>query len=951
MIEMRSVLQKRWLHLFLFFGILLINSTEQIFGQWSNDPRANTPLSVWQGERYVEDLLSDGKGGAFLVWGDYSNYAPGVRVFCQRVSSRGEILWPESGVRVSLTSQTQETPKICGDGADGIIVTWSDGRFNSSDIFAQRLGPTGDRLWGDDGVAISTAFQVQMFPGIAPDGMGGALIVWRDLRYQIAGDIFSQRVNANGVVQWTSDGVAVCALSGTQGDPDIISDSQGGAFIVWYDDRPGNIYLQHLGAGGDALWTPNGIRDCPGSSFGGDDPKLISDQASGCIVISNQGRAQRLNSAGDRLWGLNGVQALTVNGIQPQLVGDSAGGAIICTSPYVGGGRTDVYVQRVAANGSLPWGSSSTPVCTTHTSDLNDARLCTDGKGGAIITWGDLRNDSIDVYAQHVDSSGMARWAANGVPVSLASKDQQSPFAVPDMKGGAILSWCNDTRHGDEPFAYYYDIYAQNIDRYGFLGVPAPVITSIIDHPSDQGGLVKISWKPSYLDRDTSPVVSRYAIFRMNDSSSSYQWLSTVSASSETSYTQLVPTLTDSNAEGISSERFLVQALSADSSMHWDSEPESGYSADNLAPVAVASLTGALQPDSNVSLHWNPNIIDQDIRGYAVYRAESTNVLIPPVKIALVIDTSFVDSLYRLGSKTAYFVIIEDSNDNNSPPSPPIIVSSTRTYSYSVQTPGWQLLSVPISLVDYRKETLFPMTSGAGAFRYEKGYSSTDSLLPSYGYWLKFIGTDTIPITGSFRARDTVFVKKGWNIIGSLSEPIPTGMISSMPPEIATSSFYSYTAAVGYSVVDSLLPGKGFWVKVSQDAKLILSTPSEQSITNRAHITIQPTSELPPPSPDASSDGGDTRTYEKPFTFELLQNAPNPFNPTTKIGYSLVDQGRVSLKVYNTFGQQVANLVDAVQSTGFHEVVFDGSNLSTGIYFYRIQASNYSAVKKLMLLK
>jgi hypothetical protein len=107
--------------------------------------------------------------------------------------------------------------------------------------------------------------------------------------------------------------------------------------------------------------------------------------------------------------------------------------------------------------------------------------------------------------------------------------------------------------------------------------------------------------------------------------------------------------------------------------------------------------------------------------------------------------------------------------------------------------------------------------------------------------------------------------------------------------------------------------------------------------------------------------GGETETVHRqigdeafepmPTETTLFGSYPNPFNPTTNIRYGLVDVASVSLKVYNTFGQEIANLVDEVQSAGFHEVTFDGSRLSSGIYFYKFQAGNYSAVKKLMLLK
>jgi len=88
-----------------------------------------------------------------------------------------------------------------------------------------------------------------------------------------------------------------------------------------------------------------------------------------------------------------------------------------------------------------------------------------------------------------------------------------------------------------------------------------------------------------------------------------------------------------------------------------------------------------------------------------------------------------------------------------------------------------------------------------------------------------------------------------------------------------------------------------------------------------------------------------------PNNFSLSQNYPNPFNPSTKIKFDLKNSGIVKIKVFDLTGKEVATLVNENLSTGSYETEFDGSGLTSGVYFYRIETDKYSEVKKMTLLK
>lgn len=85
--------------------------------------------------------------------------------------------------------------------------------------------------------------------------------------------------------------------------------------------------------------------------------------------------------------------------------------------------------------------------------------------------------------------------------------------------------------------------------------------------------------------------------------------------------------------------------------------------------------------------------------------------------------------------------------------------------------------------------------------------------------------------------------------------------------------------------------------------------------------------------------------------FNLNQNFPNPFNPTTTIEYALPRRERAEVSVFDILGREVAVLENQEKDAGDHKIKFDGSNLSSGVYFYRMRAGNYSNTKKFLLLK
>ncbi|NWG28990.1 MAG: hypothetical protein HXY48_10725 [Ignavibacteriaceae bacterium] len=273
---------KTFLLTLLFTFVCLINFS---FAQWSNNSSINNPVSRASGNQWSATSVSDGAGGVIITWTDLrsgSNYD----IYAQRISVSGTVQWTSDGTEISTAPIHQEKPVICSDGEGGAIIVWEDERNSNTDIFAQRIGPTGLVQWLANGVAISTSNDKQIAPAILSDGTGGAFIVWEDWRNGVGNiDIYSQRMSANGTAHWTANGVALSTASNGQRRPSIVTDGSGGAIIAWQDNRSGNydIYVQRINANGVVQWAPDGVAI---STASGEqrDPTIISDGSGGAIV-------------------------------------------------------------------------------------------------------------------------------------------------------------------------------------------------------------------------------------------------------------------------------------------------------------------------------------------------------------------------------------------------------------------------------------------------------------------------------------------------------------------------------------------------------------------------------------------------------------------------------------------------------------------------------------------
>ena len=679
--------------------VLLLSSLPHAaaLAAWPHDPTVNVPVCVQLDFQQAPQTCSDGDGGVVIAWQDRRNLAH-FDIYAQRLSHGGTARWTAHGVPLCTEGSAQSSPLMTTDGAGGAIVTWSDSRG----VYAQRVDSSGAVRWTANGVAIGTGTGSQTAPAICPDGFGGAYIAWQDQRSGNY-DIYVQRVSAAGAVYWTANGIALCTATDDQTGPCICADGTG-AVVAWTDYRNGSndIYAQRVTEKGGAEWTANGNPVSVGTGAQRL-PRIVSDGSGGTLVAWEDSRsgnydiyATHLNAGGSKDWGAEDALCSASGGQQQvEAVSDGAGGVIVSWTDYRTGAESDIYAQCYRA-GVVQWTANGVALCTATGSQVR-LSSASDGAGGAIVSWADNRAGSLDIYAQRVTALGTTQWASGGLAVCTAEAQADAPSVAEDGEGGAVIVFM-DLRNDGLP-----DLYAQRVHHFGALGNPEPAIVSVDDLPYDQGGQVVVEWTASWLDADPLFGINSYAVWRQVPSglvvaalahgarltatdeatasldaslaagrrvfrsspqgaqATYWEYVGATPATGFPGYSYVAPTTCDSMPEVNPLTDFMVQARSG--SYHYDSEPEAGYSVDNLAPAMPAPFTGTYA-EGTVTLAWGQSTA-ADFAEYRLHRGPGAD-FVPGAGnlVATLTGTGYVDDP---GAPCWYKLCAVDVHGNASP--------------------------------------------------------------------------------------------------------------------------------------------------------------------------------------------------------------------------------------------------------------------------------------------
>lgn len=220
----------------------------------------------------------------------------------------------------------------------------------------------------------------------------------------------------------------------------------------------------------------------------------------------------------------------------------------------------------------------------------------------------------------------------------------------------------------------------------------------------------------------------------------------------------------------------------------------------------------------------------------------------------------------------------------------------------------------------------------------------------SYGYLDPLNGeTFKSTLNQAIQHKPDVMQLVTWNDYGEGTIIEPTSEFGNQYLEIVQTAKVSLDPSFVFKKEDLLMPMRIYKARLQYAGNSSVNLALDNAFD--LLIALKPAEALVVLDSLDKTTGIKSATDEIPDSFSLDQNYPNPFNPSTIISYTIAAEKQVKLRVFDSLGNEITTLVDKYQSKGNYRVQFNGANLSSGVYYYKLDAGDFSAVKKLILIK
>lgn len=458
---------------------------------WSGDSMVNLVITDEPSEQVLPIPAVTSDGGCYCGWFDHSsgNYD----VYLQHLDRNGDAQWTPNGILISSHPQNSwlVTWDMTVDGEDNAILVFADVRTGPDwDIYAYKVSPAGESLWGPNGITLSDNADYEPGAAVTVADDGDCVIVWSTLPDAGQATIQMQRLSPEGTERFAHGGLAIVSDPGlSPGFPDVIPADDGSVIVSWvkdmstyYSDR--HLRAERFSSAGASVWGgPTSVYDANPVPLGYH-PRIQSDGNGGLVWAwhasegnYHQSRYQRLDAFGAEAFAHNGVKVTNLAGqhhIDPALAFDEEAGCgyVFWNERNAAQSQWGIYAQKVTPYGALEWGNNGhvlLPVSTLYRS-FPRAVPC---EGGAMVF---VADEPTGMYGEdrliggRVDVDGNFVWPGNFIEVSSLLSDKSRYPTVITSDDMAILVW-EDDRGGT------VDLYAQNVNLDGTLGIdPSHVI-------------------------------------------------------------------------------------------------------------------------------------------------------------------------------------------------------------------------------------------------------------------------------------------------------------------------------------------------------------------------------------------------------------------------------------------------------------------------------------------